>query len=89
MTIDQSRAELEVCFIHLALGVTLFGLILVKIADIEGQKKTTKTLRGSIMVCLKINWLTITIQLTKTTTDHTGFTTFRLKYDFCHFNSVF
>ena len=42
VTIEQSRAELEVCFIHLALGVTLFGLILVKNADIEGQKNNNK-----------------------------------------------
>ena len=50
MTIDQSRAELEVCFIHLAFGVALFGLILVKNADIEGQKnnKNTKTLHHDL-----------------------------------------
>ena len=59
-----------------------------KIANIEGQINN-KTLRDSIMGCLKINWLKITIQLARTTTDHPGFTTFCLKYNFCHFNSGF
>ena len=61
MTIDQGRAELEVCFIHLAFGVTLFGLLLEKKLLILRDKKTTKTLRRSIMICLEINWLKITI----------------------------
>ena len=42
MTIDQGRAELEFCFIHLALGVTLFGLLLEKKLLILRDKKTTK-----------------------------------------------